>query len=65
MMSLQAHALAVAPCDQPVAIMFDFMNPLRAGRRLVGQDGNARLNEPDGKYATLWHPQGNSPDRAV
>jgi hypothetical protein len=36
-------------------IVLDFMDPLRTGRRLVGEDRDARLNEPGGKDATLDH----------
>jgi hypothetical protein len=51
----QAHALAVAADDQPITIVLDFMDPLRAGRRLVGENRDAGLNEPGGNYATLDH----------
>jgi hypothetical protein len=51
----EAHAFAVAAHEQPVSVMLDFMDPLRAGRRLVGENRNARLNEPGGRDATLDH----------
>jgi hypothetical protein len=31
----QAHVLAVAADDQPIPVMFDFLHPIRAERRLV------------------------------
>jgi hypothetical protein len=51
----KAHALAVAADDQPITIVLDFMCPQRAGRRLVGENRDARLNEAGGKHATFLH----------
>jgi hypothetical protein len=50
-----ARSSAIASHDQPVTVVFDFVCPLRAGRRLGSETGEARLNEPGGKNATIWH----------
>jgi hypothetical protein len=49
----QPHVIAAD--DQPISIVPDFVDPLGAGWRLVGEDGNARLNEAGGKPAMLRH----------
>jgi hypothetical protein len=37
----EANALAIAADEQPIAIVLDFMDPMRAGRRLVGENRDA------------------------
>ena len=43
----QPDAHGIAPGHQPEAVVLDFVNPVRAGRRLVGGGRQARLNEAD------------------
>jgi hypothetical protein len=50
----EPHAVAILACDNPEAIVLDFMKPLAAGGQLVGLCGEARRNEP-GREGTLQH----------
>jgi hypothetical protein len=43
----QPDAHGVATGHEPEAVVLDFVNPVRAGRRLVGGGRQARLNEAD------------------
>jgi hypothetical protein len=52
----QTHPTALAPDDHPIAVVLDFMNPLRPFRRLRPACGQAGLDEtrgvlPRGGYA--------------
>jgi hypothetical protein len=40
-----AHALPLAPADEPEAVVLDFVSPLRPGRRGMAERRKARLNE--------------------
>src|SRR3954451_6799118 len=41
----KAHALAILPGNHSIAIPFDFMLPVRPGRRSIGQGGLAGQDE--------------------
>jgi hypothetical protein len=41
----QPHRVAVAPDLQPVAVVLDFVDPIRPGRRLRGKRRDARRDE--------------------
>jgi hypothetical protein len=48
------HAVAILACDNPEAIVLDFMQPQVAGGQLVGLCGKARRDEAD-REGTLQH----------
>jgi CheY-like chemotaxis protein len=48
------HAVAILACDNPEAIVLDFMQPQVAGGQLVGLCGKARRDEA-GREGTLQH----------
>jgi hypothetical protein len=50
----EPHAVAILACDNPEAIVLDFMQPQVAGRQLVGLCGKARRDE-SGWEGTLQH----------
>jgi hypothetical protein len=52
--AVQPHAVAILACDNPEAIVLDFMQPLAAGRQLRGLCRKARRDEP-GRESTLQH----------
>ena len=52
--TIEPHSWAVLPGDNPKAVMLDFVQPLAAGRQLVGFGWKARRDEP-GREGTLQH----------
>jgi hypothetical protein len=42
----EPHAVAILACDNPEAIVLDFVQPPVAGGQLVGLCGKARHDEP-------------------
>ena len=44
----EPHAVAILACDNPEAIVLDFMQPQVAGGQLVGLCGKARRDEAGG-----------------
>ena len=43
----QSDLFAVAPGDDPEAVVLDLVNPIRPGRRCLGETGQARLEGSD------------------
>ena len=43
--SEEPHPIAVAPRHDAEAVVLDFVNPIRSGRRPIGGAGKAGLNE--------------------
>ena len=56
----QAHWLALAADDQPVAVVLDLVHPIGPGRRLGGASRDAGLDEAVGADAAGKHPGRNS-----
>src|SRR5262245_10625054 len=54
----EPHPLAVLTGDDAEAVMLDLMQPLAAGRQLIGFGWKARRNEP-GRQGTLQHAETN------
>jgi hypothetical protein len=52
--AVQLHPCAVLSGDDAEAVVLDFVQPLAAGRQLVGLCGKARRDEP-GREGTLQH----------
>jgi hypothetical protein len=52
--AVEPHAVAILACDNPEAIVLDFVQPQVAGGQLVGLCGKARRDEPGGE-GTLQH----------
>jgi hypothetical protein len=52
--AVEPHPLAVLARDDAEAVMLDFVQPLAAGRQLIGFGWEARRNEP-GRQGTLQH----------
>jgi len=52
--AVEPHAVAILACDNPEAIVLDFMQPQVAGGQLVGLCGKARRHET-GREGTLQH----------
>ena len=50
--AVEPHAVAILACDDPEAIVLDFMQPQVAGGQLVGLCGKARRDAP-GRERTL------------
>ena len=57
--TVEPHSRAVLPGDNPKAVMLDLMQPLAAGRQLVGFGWEARCDEP-GREGTLQHAEPNT-----
>jgi hypothetical protein len=51
----QAHASSVPARYEPEAVMLDFVNPPRAGRRQLGRGRKARFDKADRAAATHYH----------
>jgi hypothetical protein len=51
----EPHAVAILACDNPEAIVLDFMQPQVAGGQLVGLCGKARRDEAGGYPHILEH----------
>src|SRR5262249_5097318 len=52
--AVEAHSRAVLPGDNPKTVVLNLVQPLAAGRQLVGFGGEARRDEP-GRKGTLQH----------
>jgi hypothetical protein len=52
--AVEPHPCAVLSGDDAEAVVLDFVQPLAAGRQLVGLCGKARRDEP-GREGTLQH----------
>jgi hypothetical protein len=52
--AVEPHAVAILACDNPEAIVLNFMQPQVAGGQLVGLCRKARRDEP-GREGTLQH----------
>jgi hypothetical protein len=50
----EPHSVAILACDNPEAIVLDFMQPRVAGRQFVGLCRKARRDEA-GREGTLQH----------
>jgi hypothetical protein len=57
--AVEAHLAPVLTGDDPEAVVFDFMQPQRPGRRMLGFCGQARRDEP-GREGTLQHASLNT-----
>src|SRR5215469_2158466 len=58
----QPHASGVTARHQPVAVVLDFLNPVRAGRRSVGRGWEAGFDEAERRQtATRQHGKNEIP----
>jgi hypothetical protein len=53
--AVEPHAVAILACDNPEAIVLDFMQPQATGGQLVGLCGKARRDESGGEGAHTQH----------
>src|SRR6516162_7646380 len=57
--AIEPHLRAILAGNDAEAVMFDLMQPLAAGRQLVGFGWKARRDEP-GREGTLQHEESNT-----
>ena len=55
-----ANPIAFTPADKPVAVVLDFVDPLRAGRHGLAEGRQARLDEAGG----VTDGSGRAPEHA-
>src|SRR6516225_352533 len=57
--AIEAHSLAVLAGNDAEAVVLDLVQPLAAGRQLIGLSRKARRDEP-GREGTLQHEESNT-----